>query len=143
MQCMDASGNKPHKVIEEQPERTARLEHVRSDAAERKRAEEAKDQLYQSIMENAFVAVSLIDRDYTIRMINDVSRKWFDDPADDQIGQKCFRKYEKRESICPNCPGKRAMETGRPAQAHREAVRDDGSSFPVRLQTFPTFDQNG
>jgi PAS domain S-box-containing protein len=59
------------------------------------------------------------------------------------VGKKCYRELEKRDAVCPHCPGVEAIATGQPAQVETQGVRDDGSRFNVRLRAFPTFGQDG
>jgi hypothetical protein len=42
-----------------------------------------------------------------------------------------------------HCPGVRAMETGQPAEVETTGIRDDGTSFSVRVQAFPVCGLNG
>src|SRR4030043_20285 len=64
-------------------------------------------------------------------------------PVSELIGKKCFREFEKRDAMCPYCPGVRAMATGQPAEVETEGVRDDGSRYNVRIQAFPAFGYDG
>jgi PAS domain S-box-containing protein/putative nucleotidyltransferase with HDIG domain len=83
------------------------------------------------------MGIILIDTDHTIVMINAARDTKFRRPLSNPIGKKCFREFEKRDAVCPYCPGVRAMATGQLAEAETEAVRDDGSRYNVRLQAFP------
>ena len=55
----------------------------------------------------------------------------------------CFNEFEKRDIVCPHCPGTEAMETGETATAETEGVRDDGSRFSVRIYAFPLRGDDG
>ncbi len=121
----------------------AKLEHVNHDVVESKKTPEGLKDLYRSMMENVRVAVALIDLNYKILMVNNAMSKYFRKPACEFIGRECFREFEKRESTCSHCPGKRAIATGQPAETETEGVRDNGYHIPVRIQAFPTIGPDG
>jgi PAS domain S-box-containing protein len=121
----------------------AKLEYVHHDVGENKETPEGLKDLYRSMMENVRVAVALIDLNYKILMVNNAMIKYFRKPACEFIGRECFREFEKRESICSHCPGKRAIATGQSAEVETEGVRDNGYRIPVRIQAFPTIGPDG
>ena len=59
------------------------------------------------------------------------------------VGNKCFREFEKRDAVCPHCPGVQVIATGLPAEVETEGVRDDGSRYNVRLRALPAFGRDG
>jgi PAS domain S-box-containing protein len=98
---------------------------------------------YRTLMDNVDFGINLIDTDHTIVMANAVQNKRLSKAVSDVIGKKCFREFEKRDAVCPYCPGVRAMATSQPAEVESETIRDDGTRFPVRVQAFPIFGQDG
>lgn len=101
------------------------------------------EERYRSLVENIGLGVSLIDAEHNIITINPAHAELFDKPAAEITGKKCFREFAKREVICPECPGVRAMATGECEEVETEAVRDDGSCFSVRICASPTFGPDG
>jgi hypothetical protein len=49
----------------------------------------------------------------------------------------CFAEFEKRDAVCPHCPGVRAMADGLPHEVETDGVRDDGSRLTARVHAFP------
>ncbi len=114
--------------------------------SERKRIEEAlrkSEEHYRTLIDNINLGINLIDAEHNILMVNASMGEKFNKPVSEFIGKKCFRELEKREAVCPHCPGVRTMTTGKSAEVETEGVRDDQSRFQVRLQTFPVISQDG
>jgi len=150
MRDSEKSGKKSIKAVEKLRTHKAKLERVSRDTKKPKKPEkplQAAEDLYRAVMDNTFFntffGFSLIDRNYRIIMVNSTLSRYFQKPANKLIGRKCFREFEKRQSICPHCPGTRAMATGRPAEVETEGVLDNGSHFSARIQAFPTLDPDG
>ncbi len=116
------------------------------DVSERKRMEEAlweSQERYRALVENAVLGITVIDTNYKIIMANTMLAKLFNKPASDFVGKDCFREYEKREAVCPHCPGVRAMASGNTVEVETQAVRDDGSRFYVRNRAVPFVGRDG
>ena len=105
-------------------------------AAAGTRLRESED-LYRTLVENIPLGITLIDSHHKVLAINGVHANLVGRPAEKCIGQECFRVFEKREAVCSHCPGTRAMETGKAEHVETKGVRDDGSTYPVRLQAYP------
>ena len=112
------------------------------DISARKQAEEAlreSEERYRYLLDNITLGIALIDSDHNIVMANPAHSKAFNKPISELVGKKCFREFEKRDVICPHCPGVKAMASGQPAEAETKGVRDDGSCFDASIRAFPTF----
>ena len=110
-------------------------------AAERELRE--KEELYHVLVENIDLGITLINADHEVLMTNLRQGRMFDKPGSEFIGRKCYEEFEKRGHICPHCPGTVTMATGQKAEVETQGVRDDGSRFDARLQTFPVREPDG
>ena len=123
-----------------------RIKELRKEAVERKKFEEAlkeSEDRYRSLVDNIDFGVTMIDSDHNIVMTNVSQARMFKKPVHEFIGKKCFREYEKRENICPHCPGVQAMSTGHTAHTETEGIRDDGSRFSASINAFPILNEEG
>ncbi|MFA5252288.1 MAG: PAS domain S-box protein [Phycisphaerae bacterium] len=111
-----------------------------------KQAEESlqkNESLYRTLMKNINLGITLIDTKYRVITTNAGQGKILKKPHGKLAGKYCYKEFEKRRAVCPHCPGKQAMATGRPAEAETEGVRDDGSRVPARIQAFPVLETDG
>ncbi len=112
----------------------------------RKRTKESlreSQEQYRALVENAAIGITVIDTNYKIIMVNAMLAKLFNKPVSDFVGKNCFMEYEKREAVCPHCPGVRAMASGNTVEVETQGVRDNGSRFNVRNRAVPFVGLNG
>ncbi|MEW6386636.1 MAG: PAS domain S-box protein [Thermodesulfobacteriota bacterium] len=120
--------------------------HIATNITARRRAEEAlreSEERYRSLVENIDLGITLIDTNYRIIMTNAAQGRLFNKPAEEFVGRECFREFEKRQAVCPHCPGTKAMTTGMPQEGETQGVLDDGSSLSVRINAFPIYRPDG
>ncbi len=98
---------------------------------------------YRTLVENIHLGISLIDRHHRIVAVNNVHSQMIGKPMQDCVGQGCYQIFEKREEVCPHCPGSVAMKTGKPAEVETTGVRDDMTTYAARVQAFPVHDSDG
>ena len=101
------------------------------------------EERYRVLVENIDIGITLIDRNHRIVMANPAVGRFFGKDNAAFIGKECFREFEKRDSVCPHCPGLPAMDQGRKTEIESEIVREDGSRFVARVQAFPILDDSG
>ena len=109
----------------------------------RETALKKSEELYRSLVENIDLRITMISSDYKIVMTNTAQSNVLGKPACELVGKNCFEEFEKREAVCPHCPGTKAMATGRPAEAETVWGLDDGRKFSVRVQAFPLMSSEG
>ena len=117
-----------------------------SDITEQKQAEQVlreSEDRYRTLVENVNLGITLMDRQHRIVAVNGVHAKMIGRPVDECLDQECFRVFEKREAVCPHCPGTRAMESGKPEEVETSGIRDDGTSYAARVQAFPVRGSDG
>jgi two-component system NtrC family sensor kinase len=84
--------------------------------------------------------ICLLDENFAIVRANKIVAEKLGLGLDEVIGKKCYEIFHKYDSVCPNCPHKRAWECKKPATYERKSSISD-EIFSV--STFPRFDQEG
>ena len=79
---------------------------------------------------------------HRIITINSSFARYFQKPIDSFTGKYCYQESEKRENICQNCPGVRAMASGQTETTETRGIRDDGSYFDVRIYAVPFYNSD-
>ncbi|MBN1553637.1 MAG: PAS domain S-box protein [Phycisphaerae bacterium] len=103
--------------------------------SERKKPYEA----LEALMENTSLGIAVMDTNHRIIHVNATFARLFKRTVESFVGLPCYHEFEKRDAICPHCPGIPAMETGRMAEVETEGVLDDGSRFNARNRAVPYF----
>jgi len=119
---------------------------LKADKEKRIKAERAlkeSENLYRSLVENIDMGITLVDPDHKIVMANAAQGRFFDKEPSEFFGKKCFQEFEKRDFICPHCPGAAAMKSGKREEAITEGKLDDGSVLKVHIRAFPVIGENG
>jgi PAS domain-containing protein len=81
--------------------------------------------------------MNLISSDFEIIMVNRTNERLFKKPMLQMLGKKCYREFERRDEVCPHCPGAAALATGNPHTVETRGIRDDETRYAVRLTAYP------
>jgi two-component system NtrC family sensor kinase len=99
---------------------------IARNITERKQAEDAlqaeKNKL-QSLLEAIEYTLTIQDRDFNIIYQNEASRQA---SGGDHVGEKCYRVYEGRDTVCDNCPVVKAFKDGKSHTAERRRIEPTG-----------------
>jgi PAS domain S-box-containing protein len=115
------------------------------DVTERERTEEAlrrNERFLQDMFDAMQDGISVLDGDFNIVRVNTWIEKAYaaDKPL---VGKKCYEAYQNRDSVCPWCPSKKVLATGR---MHSEVVpheNPDGPTTWMDLAVSPLRDAEG
>ncbi|MBN2588974.1 MAG: PAS domain S-box protein [Sedimentisphaerales bacterium] len=100
-------------------------------------------EFYDALMNDSILGITVVDTNYKIVLTNSMFCKLFKKSKDEFVGKYCFKEYEKRDEVCPHCPGRQAMATGSPSEVETQAVLDDGTRVHVRNRAIPIFSNDG
>jgi PAS domain S-box-containing protein len=130
-------------IVKDETGSTARTYGVNQDITERKQAEEAlqieKNKL-QSVIDAMEDDLTIQDTEYNIIFQNEPARI---NSGGDRVGEKCYRAYEGRESICEDCPVEKAFKDGKPHTSERQRVLPSGEGTFWETTANPIRDAKG
>ncbi len=113
---------------------------------DRKKAEDTlleNQSAYKAVLENLGLGVAVVDKDRTITFANHKRAEMLGVTVDRVIGEKCFRAFRGRETMCKNCPGTQAMTTRKPVESGGLAYRPDGTKYKTRIHAVPLIGRDG
>ena len=96
------------------------------EVTERKQADvalQAEKNKLQSVIGAMDDGLTIQDKDYNIIYQNEPARI---SSGGDRVGEKCYRVYEGRESICEDCPVEKAFKDGKPHTSERQRALPSG-----------------
>jgi len=99
--------------------------------------------LYRSLLDNIDLGITLISKDFEVIFLNAAHGRMFNRSPESFRGRKCYREFRKREVPCPDdCPGRKAMQSGKAEEVEVNGTRDDGTAINVRIKAFPLRNKN-
>ena len=113
-------------------EKVNRTKTKGSDITERKRAEEAlrkSKQEKELILSNVAEMISYLDRELRIVWTNKAACNMAGMSPQEMIGRYCYEVWCHAERPCPDCPAKKAIETGQPQEGE---IRSDSKVWFMR-----------
>jgi len=112
------------------------------EITERKQAEdelqEEKNKL-QSVVSAMGDGLTIQDKDFNIIYLNEQLRENYGD----RVGEKCYRVYENRDTVCDGCQVKKAFKDGRSHTAERQVVLPSGEVAFGEVNASPIRDAGG
>jgi len=117
-----AAEKEEHDLLEEIAGDIAFALHSMEQEQERKQAEEvlqAERNKLQSLVDAIEDTITIQNTEYNIIYQNELSRIA---SGGDHRGEKCYRAYEGRESICEDCPVEKAFKDGKSHTSERRTV---------------------
>ncbi len=97
----------------------------------------------QALFDGAPDAISIIDRNYSISMLNKTGLSWYKRSLEEFTGKACYQAFQGRSDLCPNCPAEESFRTGQPAFRERASLVADRTKHYLQLFTVPLRDRNG
>ena len=116
------------------------------DITRHKAADEAlvaREEIYRTLVENVDLGIALVDENHKILMVNSARARMYGRPAESFPEKHCFREFQQGSGICEDCPGARALLTGRTETRTTEVRLLDGQRLITRIQSFPVFNSEG
>ena len=97
----------------------------------------------QALFDGAPDAITIVERDFRISTVNKTALNWYQRPLEDFVGKYCYREFQGRSDICPNCPAEETFRTGQPAFRQKASLVAGGQKHYLQLLTIPLLDRNG
>ncbi|MCX5694799.1 MAG: PAS domain S-box protein [Candidatus Omnitrophica bacterium] len=133
----DKSKEELFKEVEFLQKQLAELQVLDTKHKQAEDASRLSEERFLAIFDNIDLGVSIIDTNYKIVKINKYQASLFNKKPSDFEGKDCFREYEKRQSICPHCPGVIVMKGAPVATAETKGITDDGNYVDVNIRAVP------
>ena len=103
---------------------------------------EAKSTL-QTIFDGIKAGIRLVSADHRVIAANQFHEKLFGKSAAEILGDHCYAAFPGAETVCRDCPGNKAMKTGRPDEAEFERRLEDGRPIVLQVDAYPVFADGG
>ena len=97
----------------------------------------------QTLFDGAPDAIIIVNRNFRASMVNRTALNWFNKSPEDFIGKICYREFQGRSDLCPNCPAEESFRTGQAAFRERASLIADGAKHYLQLYTFPLCNRSG
>jgi PAS domain-containing protein len=102
-----------------------------------KRIEEEKN-LSEAIIAAIGDGISIQDTDFKVLYQNEINKKMIGD----HVGEFCYQAYERRDSVCEECPVAMSFQDGEVHTVERSAPTERGTIF-VEITSSPLRDASG
>ncbi|MCB2181933.1 MAG: PAS domain-containing protein [Desulfobulbaceae bacterium] len=89
------------------------------------------------LLENITHGIVLVNADYIISKVNSAIGRMCGKDEYDFLGKFCYQELRQRTSVCPDCPGKLAMETGNSHTIRWSREKKNEGELIVKKTAFP------
>ena len=97
----------------------------------------------QALFDGAPDAITIVDRNCRILMVNKTALNWYKRPLEEFVGKPCHQEFQGRADLCPNCPAEESFRTGQPAFRERASLVAGGTKYYLQIFTFPLRNREG
>lgn len=95
---------------------------------------------HRALLESLGVVVGQMDNNYSLRMGNKAITSLISKSLPEVLNKQCYQEFWGFEDVCPDCPGKIAMETEKTTTVEVERQNHDGEAKILKIIATPTFD---
>jgi len=110
----------------------------RNDKVQLQNSEEFLNNIFNSIQDG----ISVLDKDYRIMRVNHWMEKNYADRMP-LVGKKCHEAYQQKKNLCPLCPSKIAMKTGKKTTNIVPYPNETDPQGWIELSAYPLKGQKG
>lgn len=97
----------------------------------------------QTIIDGAPDAIAIVDRNFRLTMLNRTGLMWYGRSLQEFQGRFCYKEFQGREDLCPNCPAQETFRTGEPAFRMRASLVARGKKRYLQIFTYPLKNRSG
>ena len=95
--------------------------------------------LFKTLFEKVPCYISVQDSYFRIVAANTMFERDFGQ----RLGELCYVAYKGRDSICPDCPVAKTLESGEIRSSEQTVIGQDGHPIHFLVLTAPIFDKDG
>ncbi len=108
------------------------------------RLSEEKSRADEEFLSDVFASIkdgiSVLDKDMNIVRVNPAMEKYFSNMP--LVGQKCYKVYHYRDTLCSVCPVEHTLKTGEDNLAIRKSRAGGGNGSVIELYSYPLINRN-
>ncbi len=97
----------------------------------------------QTIIDGAPDAIAIVDRKFRLTMLNRTGLNWYGRSLQEFQGRFCYKEFQGRQDLCPNCPAEETFRTGQPAFRMRASLVARGRKRYLQIFTYPLKNRSG
>ena len=112
------------------------VESLRRSEEKSRADEEFLSDIFASIKDG----ISVLDKDMNIVRVNPAVEKYFSDLP--LVGQKCYKVYHYRDTVCSVCPVEHTLKTGEENLVIRQSDAGGDNASVIELYSYPLINRN-